>query len=465
VVALCYAGTLRNGFVWDDRLTALAPPSWETLVGSRTGAYYRPVVRLSFAADRSLWGEAAAGYHLTNILCHAAVSWLLLLLGRAVGLGGGAALAGALVFAAHPVQTEAVSYISGRTDLLCALFLLCALHLWRRARSAWDRHAVTAGAAIVLALLCKEAAVLAPLALLLPSASAVRPAPLPLVPLSCALAWLLAWSTSAGGPGVHVTGLVQRLPAVAAAGVTYLRLLVWPADLHLERFTPVEGWSGGMVAVFAGILAATGAALLAAARRLPGGWLWRALAVTTYAPVSGLLPVYPQVADRVLFTPEHFLSLPLLGIGPLVTGAIAVHWPRRARAVAAPAFALLLVVWGAVIVDRNADWRDEETLFRHTLAYQPPVARVWFNLGNTRLAAGDFRRAADLYAAALARSPNDAAIHYNLGIALQKQHRLAEAESHYARALALDPSQRDAARALAALHAAALPAPVVPQRP
>jgi tetratricopeptide (TPR) repeat protein len=113
-----------------------------------------------------------------------------------------------------------------------------------------------------------------------------------------------------------------------------------------------------------------------------------------------------------------------------------------------------LAVWGLLVVRRNRDWRDEETIFRHTLAYDPPAARVWFNLGNLSLAAGRLDEARRLYEAALAREPRDAAAHLNLGIALQRLGDRAGAVAEYRRAIGSDPRLGEAYGALAALLAA-----------
>jgi hypothetical protein len=450
-----YGGSLENGFVWDDRLTAAAPADLTTILTHRTGSYYRPVVMLSFAADRFLWGTWPAGYHLTNITCHVVVAWLLLYLARAVGLGAGTALAAALIFVGHPVQTEAVTYVSGRTDPLCALFVLLSLHAWRRSRHAVDRFALMSGLAALLALLCKEAAVAMPLVMLVRGAHPAKRPPPPLVPILCAFLWLTLWAVS-GGPGLQVSGILERLPAIGVAALTYLRLLSWPSDLHLERFVPVAGWSTATAAGLWAALAGGAAALykVAAHRHVPGGRLWLAIGAAAYAPVSGLVPIYPAIADRSLFMPEHFLYLPLLGLAPLATGLGASLLERRWTLKAASLLlGAILLVWGVVVVDRNRDYLNEETLFTQTLRYEPPAARVWFNLANLRLAEGKLDEAAELFQAALAREPEDAAAHLNLGITFQRSGRLAEAERQYERAIVLDPGRSEAYRGLATLLA------------
>src|SRR5258705_13981451 len=72
-----YVGALRDGFVWDDLLTAAPARPVGEVLRQRTGSYYRPLVMLSFAVDRTLWGPLPAGFHLTNVLLHVAVAVLL----------------------------------------------------------------------------------------------------------------------------------------------------------------------------------------------------------------------------------------------------------------------------------------------------------------------------------------------------------------------------------------------------
>jgi tetratricopeptide (TPR) repeat protein len=403
---------------------------------------------LSFALDRALWGSWAPGWHLTNLGLHVAAAWLTGELALQLGIAAGPALAGALLFVAHPVQTEAVTYVSGRTDVLCALFALLALLAWRRAARAWDSFALASAAAVAAALLAKEAAVALPLVLFVPGAHPDANPPRPWAPLAVALAWAAAWAGSGGG--LHVGGLAGRLPAIGIAALGAVRLLLWPSDLHLERFVPVAGWSTAVAGAWVA-LGAVLVALYAAARRVPGGRALLALALAAYAPVSGVVPVYPAVADRVLFAAEHFLYLPLAGLAPLAAAAGARALPAR---VAPAVLAALLAVWGAVVVDRNRDWRDEESLFRQTVAYEPPTARIWFNLGNLALSAGRLEEAERLYEAALVREPRDAAALLNLGIALQRRGRPEEAERRYREAIAADPQRREAYQGLAGILAA-----------
>ena len=144
---LCYAGTLVNGFVWDDRDLILDDPRTHRLrdaasflvrpfglgVGDRrNAAYYRPVVNMSFALEYALFGARPWAYHLTNTVLHVAASCgVLAMVAALAGSGRAGALAG-LAFALHPVHSESVSWVSGRTDLLaCVLMVWCTARLCR----------------------------------------------------------------------------------------------------------------------------------------------------------------------------------------------------------------------------------------------------------------------------------------------------------------------------------------------
>jgi hypothetical protein len=449
VVFALYAGALGAGLVWDDLLTAAPPTGLRAALSPHHGQYYRPLVMLSFALDRALWGaNAPIGMHLTNVASHALVAIVLRHLSHALGFSRATALAAALVFAAHPVQSEAVTYVSGRTDILAALFVLLAILTWRRARRTVDLFALATALLTLAALCCKEAAIGLPLVLASRTVDPGPGHPRPLLPLGCAAAWLVGW-TRLGGLGLRIDGLGDRLPAIGVAAADYLGLLVFPGDLHLERFTAVTEWNARAIGSWTAVVGVA-IALLMEARRVRGGRLYLLLALVTYLPVSGVLPVYPQIADRWLFTPEHFLYLPLLGIAPVVVAAGAMRCPTRLRPAACAA---VLLLWGATVVDRNRDWIDEETLFIHTLRYAPPVGRVWFNLGNIQLGRGNLDAAATLFEAALIRSPTDPAIHLNLGIARHRLGDLAAAESHYREALSHAPTRPKALHGLAAVLA------------
>src|SRR5262249_52308899 len=138
-------------FVFDDIHSVASNPGVQTLANlgrffvdpnlfSAIGnAMYRPVLLCTFAVDRALGGGSAVPFKLTNVALHAATAWLLFGLLRAHAVGRAGAAAAAVLFAVHPLASEAVNMVSGRSELLCLLGLLLGLrgHLaWLRGNAA-----------------------------------------------------------------------------------------------------------------------------------------------------------------------------------------------------------------------------------------------------------------------------------------------------------------------------------------
>jgi hypothetical protein len=147
VAVAAYAATLGYDLVWDD--TLLIQQSWRlhhwnelpSLLTSHFWAevgeashYYRPLITLTFFVDMQVWGLHPFGFHLTNVLAHLAVTLAVLAVARRTLGGELAAVVCALVFALHPLHTESVSFVSGRTDVIATLFFLLAVLAYDRGR-------------------------------------------------------------------------------------------------------------------------------------------------------------------------------------------------------------------------------------------------------------------------------------------------------------------------------------------
>jgi len=178
-----YSNTLKNGFVFDDYFIIIDNifiKDWKNLSGllskdyfSRSGeATYRPVVTLSYFVDYSLWGLKPYGYHLTNVLIHSVNAVLVFLFVLLLIKGRRAAFLAALLFAVHPVLTEAVNAISLREDLLIVFFLLPAFLLFLKVSNSsmnkirWWTFYILSLLLYLLALFSKEMAITFPLLLI-----------------------------------------------------------------------------------------------------------------------------------------------------------------------------------------------------------------------------------------------------------------------------------------------------------
>jgi protein O-mannosyl-transferase len=155
-----YANTLKNGFVWDDHVLIVNNPfvqDWANVRKLFSADYYagvatsdvenaaRPMWILSALVDVKLWGLFPAGHHLTSAVLHSLNSLLVFALGASLG-GLAVALMAGLLFAVHPVHTEAVAAVGFRADLLAAFFALAAFLLYR-ARERWSGSGAAVAAA------------------------------------------------------------------------------------------------------------------------------------------------------------------------------------------------------------------------------------------------------------------------------------------------------------------------------
>ncbi|HYC00998.1 MAG TPA: tetratricopeptide repeat protein [Candidatus Limnocylindrales bacterium] len=444
LAALLYLPSLRNPLVWDDELhvpAAATAPAAE-LIRPAPGQYARPMVMVSYAAQARLGGASPAALHLFNATIHGAAVALLALLLLRLGAAVPVAAAASILMAAHPLCSAAVAYVSGRTDLLAALFLLAALHVALAERRSGPALAAAGAAALcLLSALSKESGVMAG-------------------PAVAALWWHRAWrgraehsrpwvavaaliASGAGlflvWPGDAVSAAVPPWLRLRAAGTTLailLRLTLWPGDLHLDRLTPTGGGGAALLGL-AFVVAAAGVAA-AFLRRPTAPRLAAVLAVLLYLPVCGLIPVHPRIAEHLIFTGEQFAYLPLAPLSALAAGALARWLPVQQRGAIVVASALVLAAaWTPAVLARQHQLADAESVYRTTLAYSPSP-RACFNLGNLHLARAQHAQAAAVYERCVRIAPHDAQAHGQLAIAYQHLRRDEDARRAYERAIGLD---------------------------
>ena len=452
-----YAPSFGNPLVWDDQIhiEQARTSGLRQLLGRTEGQYRRPLVLLSYHLQWRAGVATPASFHLMNALLHGINGALLYLVLVRLGLGIAVAGPACAVFIAHPLQSAAVAYVSGRSDLLAVLFTLAALYVVLGAVAASERRAAAACIAVALAVVLAGAAkesglVAGPLvAGLWCVVATTRQWHRPLLPASAlaAAAITAAWVYPPALGQALQLGLATRLRAAGTTLLTDVRLLVAPVGLHLDRLTP----TGGVLSLLAGlgVAAAIGWIVLRALAR-PRELTVRRFGVLalamSYAPVSNLVPVYPAIADRWVFTPEHFLYAPLAALAALASAGIARVFSspvalagRQRSGLAAAAVAAAVVMLSIVPVRaRQSRLADAETVYRDTLAHSPSP-RACFNLGVTLLTGERYDEAVETYERCTTISPNDAGVYAQLGAAYQQAHRPAEAAMAYERAVGLDP--------------------------
>jgi Flp pilus assembly protein TadD len=468
-----YANTLDGALLYDD-VNAVVDNAWVRSgdpAGILThpswwreghGRGWRPVATLSFALNHALHGLEPRGYHLVNVALHAGVSVLVLaVFARATGAAL-PALVAALLFAAHPVHTEAVASVVGRAELLAAGgFFLAWLCFLRADAGGRPRLLEGAGvAAFVAGLLAKENAItLLPVLVL---ADLIRPAggsvPAALgrhLPrygaLAAACAVVLALRRQvigAGAPGIDVLDnplvalpAVERLlTAVKVAGLYAWRLLAplrLSADYSFRQIAPVESPLDPAFLAGLAVVAGVPALAWAARRRAVPVALGLGMLALTFSLVANLaFPIGTIMAERLVYLPSAGFCL-AAGAGLV---RLAGERPRRL----APVVGVVLALYAARTWTRNEVWRTPEAFFTAMVADAPHSARSHRELGTMLAAAGRLDEARPAFERSLAIKPNDAATLYNLGNALLQAGRVDEAIDAYGRALAAKPDFDDA---------------------
>jgi tetratricopeptide (TPR) repeat protein len=461
-----YARTLAFQPVWDDRLIldALrraadgAGTLWHLISAPLLPdtSYYRPVVLASLQLDLLVSPVFPWSLHVTNVLLHGLVSAAVYAFCIAAGASATAALLAGLLFAATPLHLESVTFVSGRTDLLAALFALIASIAWLRGRRSNAVPAKAVGLsslAYFLAILSKETAAVLPAVLLAWDVFDRIPRPKPSRERAGerqVLPWLCGWGLALAAAlalrlGVARLGFPESLPTtpakVAALWAAYGRLLVlpWP----LRTYYTYENLPAG--AVNALLALAVLAAAIGTARM--GNWRAGVRALAWVAafllPVAGL--VRPKAAPLAL----RFAYLSSIGVALLAAWYLdALLARRRARVPATVAVVLVAMLMGAAVWAAAAPWRSNDMLYEAMYRDAPGVPVVNFNLANLRRSAGRLAEAETLYRRVLQLEPGYQGAALNLGLTLASQGRAGEAEAAYRDALQAAPND---ARVLANL--------------
>jgi tetratricopeptide (TPR) repeat protein len=503
--AAAYANSLDVPFAFDDQhllerrelhATSLSPA--ELARAAQGFPLQRWLAFVTFAANHAVHGLRPAGYHVVNVAIHVAAALLFLWVGRALlarlAVGDparrfAAATIAALLFAVHPVQTMAVTYVIQRMTSLGALLALGAVGLWLRARAGGGLRtgpALWAALLWFLAVSCKESyAVLPALVLLvewlggLDVAGSVRRHPRVTAALAAAAAAALAYAVRAYWPALHDVRpdydlpLGDRLLTQPRVLWHYLSLvaLPLPSRLHLDYAWPVSTGLLSPPTTLPALLGVFGLAGWAVALRrtaplatLAVGWFLVALSIE-----QSVLPI-----DLVF---EHRLYFSALGLF-LLAGWAAASFRFAGRPVGAWAAVALAAALAAGTHARNEVWRDPARLYADPAAAAPGRSRSLVNAGRELIRQGKLDEAERVLRRALALDPSevlarahlgriamergrleeaatwlrsavvagcdDPKVSLALGTALRRLGRLDEARQAYRHALALDPRFTDA---------------------
>ncbi|MCH8006896.1 MAG: tetratricopeptide repeat protein [Planctomycetes bacterium] len=488
VTVIAYLPALDAGFVFDDSvyLTEDARMGtvgglariWTEVGGPQYQHQYYPLTSTAFWVQQSLWGSNPVGYHLVNVLLHAANAILLWRLLRRLGVPG--AWIAATIFAVHPVNVQSVAWISELKNVLSTFFFLASAHLFvgflaldaagagadrplsGRDSQRWKTYAI----GLVLfgcALASKTATCLLPVALgliLYWKRDRIRGRDLaalaPLVVIGLAFVSLTVYLEShykAGGEAFSQS-FIERVLIAGRAVSFYAGKLVWPSDLTIvyPRWdVDASVWWQYLYPLGVALVVAV---LWVARRRIGKGPL---VAVVYFIVAVAPLSFVNVAFTRLSYVADHWqywasMALVSLAVAVVVRSAGGIMvvlgameaGVARSRAGARygaqlAAAAIVVAILSGLTWRRAAVFESPRTLWSDAVKKNPHAWQTQYNLGVALADEGRFDEAVHSFRQALQIDPTVAKVHNNLGFALRSQGRLEESFRQYQEAVRLVP--------------------------
>ena len=496
LVLITYLNSIRNGFVYDDSMLVVGNRYEETkpllypFIGALSGGAYRPLRDVSHAIDRIIWGKDPMGHHITSVLIHALAAVVVFQIGlcifqeimpvrRAVW----SAFLAAIFFGIHPIQTECVSWISGRRDILCGLFYLTGLLMFIRYYLSGRKYYIAAiVVCYILSMSSKEMGVTLPLVLILyeyffmrgekRQKSRMKYIYVSLLVVAVVFS-MLTLDVSTGQKRTAFYGGSRYLTSLGMAKVVsgYIKLLIFPIDLCAEHMILIPKTAREPAVLVSLLIVAVivviGAVSFKRNRAVSFCILWFFI---TLLPVSNVIvPVGNMMAERYMYIPSVGFCL----LAGYLVWRVRSSRLRRAGVLATVLVSVLVISYSSLTVIRNRDWKDTFSLWAKTASQSPNSARAQLNLGigcgkigryedaivylqkaiaispgwvkcyttlgHAYLETGLPKEAKQVLEAALRLDPSSVIAHHNLGVVYEKEGRIEEAIREKKKAVTLDP--------------------------
>lgn len=422
VSALAYLNTIPNGFVWDDRYLIEQNPYLRSLdhvpsyfASSHTqGSYdmkvYRPLRQAMFNVEYQLFGINPAGYHVVNVILHSLNAIALFILLRRLLTDSRLTFLLVILYAIHPVHTEVVANITGRTDILFSLFYLVGLTSFIQARDDQRKYVYLFASAMayVLSLLSKEMAITFPLMVLMidlylkkgdwRAIQKTKWFHFSLITISVLYGVVRTVAVGELGAGDYVDDSVwTTLASQAVIVFKYIKLFFIPYPLTARYDIVPVGNPASLYAIFAVMLASVFVVFTVFSLKkgrfslfLLGCW-WFAI---TLLPVSNIIPI------RAAMMAERYLYLPLVGLFIIVLSAAQTLLRRdvqASRKTIRVVYGVCFAAFFCLTISRNTVWKDNLTLFEDTRTKAPNSLVVHWNLYEEYKRAGNGAKAATEY--------------------------------------------------------------------
>jgi len=449
---LAYFNSLANPFIWDDQalvvkntlirsvqnlpLTFTNDLYFGVTIGSN---FYRPLQTISYIFDYHFWQLNPFGYHLTNIILQAAVSFLVFLLVFKLLSNLAVSIAAAALFATSPLHTEAVTYISGRAEMLMGIFVILALLFFIRSQENTRQGRlfyIFSLFSFAFALLSKEVAIVFPFVVggyvfyflrdKLKEKYYLLKNIIPFFVISLIyLSLRLSFFNFVTLRAASLTNIAWfiRLSVLPKVMLTYFKLLILPVNLHMSReLLRSASIAGILITVFfLGVILFT---CLHYLKYRPGNKVASFMlfwSLVFFIPQSGIFPINAFVA-------EHFIYLSSISFFMLL--AYILHRVLR-KELFILSTGLFCVFYILLTCGRNFEWKNPVVFYKNIIRYSPASFQAYNNLGMQYEYLGRFDEAEHEYKRALQIKPDLIETHANLASLYFKLKLYNQAKAEY----------------------------------
>jgi protein O-mannosyl-transferase len=468
-IFIAYANIYHNPFLFDDEFliiknnflrnfshTGLIVTTSSTAGFGGMDSFYRPLQGLLYLITYQMAGLSTAAFHLLNLLLHGLNAVLLFTLGVRIGFRPMAVFFACLLWALHPMHTEAVTYMSATADTLYTSLCLAGLLVVLPDFS--TRKILLAAGVFALAIGAKETALVFPLLVMAclffmhekryQLQTYFKTWPLWLV----AIAYVILRMTILKfdgldfykTPNVYTESILVRFYTFLATLPDYAALIIWPHDLHMEHAFPVYASAMNIKVMLGAVLLGASTAYLfihALQKKIGRNGLTLCFALlwffAAHALHTGLaLPVNS-------FFLEHWMYMPSMGLF-----LCSAEWAYTAidrlpsRDMRLLCLSLVIVAAGTLGIatfEQNKIWADPITFYSNIIEHGGENGRVHNNIAMAYDAMGDVERAKTHYEKAIALHDTYAQTHYNLALLLLKTNDVHAALEHLDRSIILNP--------------------------
>ncbi|HVA96820.1 MAG TPA: tetratricopeptide repeat protein [Candidatus Acidoferrales bacterium] len=472
---IVYFKSLFNGFVWDDADQIVNNPlilhlgnipyffTHSTFYtggaqSALSGLYYRPTMMVLFALTASMWGVSSFMFHLNTIVLHIANSILIyFFIKKLLGVNKlkyaiPASFSAAMLYLVHPANVEAVAYVSATSELLYTFFLLVALNatLSFGFSSKYSfAKLLLIFISVTLSLFSKESALLTVLFVLFLSFFFFRgKIKILLIPsllgvglysfFRFILSHLSAPQNNIGLP-IAKAPLTQRLFTVPYELFSYIRIILFPKDLHISQAYIVTNPSSvqfylpffaDFIMLFIGLYYL----IRAKSRLLYFFTLWLCLSLGLVLNI--IVPLDFTIEERWLYVP----LIGVFGIAAVIFSNIFGSKWKFLKQISVVVVIIAIILFSLRTMIRIGDWVDSLTLYRHDIVLSHDSFELYTNYGSTLYSVGELAQSEDAYRKAIQLEPNDLWALNDLGSIYANQGDYKKAMPLYQKSMQIAPT-------------------------